>query len=467
MSEHCLQVGIDFGQKSAHFCLLYPDGRPLDVHRAFVNSADGFAQAKQLLLDACARDTFDGVDVSGEATGYYWLPFFLQLHADPDLAAHHLQLFLLNPRWVRWFKKCFAPDDKSDRRDPFYIAERTRTRRPAVSWSPSFDTLPLRFYTRLRFHLVQDLVRAKGYFSALLFLKTSAYVRLKPFANVFGATSRHILSEAPTLERLAALSLPELAQHLDDLSRHRLSEPLDTAGKLQQVAAQSFTLPTALQEPVQRSLDLTLAHIAYLEAQIQQVEAWITAQITHQPAIAKLATIPGVGAVFSSGIGAEIGSVERFLMGTKWDKVHKRLRPKNLRDAEDAIAKVAGLWWPRADSGDFEAEDRRMAKSGNRYLRYYFIQAADKMRIHIPAYAAYYARKFKEVSKHQHKRAMVLTARKSVGLFVGLLHRTRRSARRTTNPHRPPAISSADSSRAAITVRSWPRCREMRTGRLN
>jgi hypothetical protein len=64
-----------------------------------------------------------------------------------------------------------------------------------------------------------------------------------------------------------------------------------------------------------------------------------------------------------------------------------------------------------------------MAKTGNRYLRYYLIQAANKMRTHIPEYAAFYARKFTEASKHHHKRALVLTARKSVGLVVGLLHR--------------------------------------------
>ena len=87
------------------------------------------------------------------------------------------------------------------------------------------------------------------------------------------------------------------------------------------------------------------------------------------------------------------------------------------------MAKIAGLWWPRANSGDFEAEDRRMAKSGNRYLRYYLIQGSDRMRRHIPEYAAFYARKHKEAAKHHHKRALVLTARKSVGLVVGLLHR--------------------------------------------
>jgi hypothetical protein len=77
----------------------------------------------------------------------------------------------------------------------------------------------------------------------------------------------------------------------------------------------------------------------------------------------------------------------------------------------------------RSGSGDFEAEDRRMAKTGDRYLRYYLIQAADKMRKHIPDYADFYARKYWEASKHQHKRTLVLMARKSVGLVVGLLHR--------------------------------------------
>ena len=423
MTNHRLQVGIDFGQKSTHFCLLFPAGRPLESHRAFDNSLTGYAGAKQLWLEALAQDSFDGLDISGEATSYYWLPFFLQLDADPDLATRDLKLFLLNPRWVRWFKKCFPQDDKSDRCDPFYIAERTRTHRPATVWSPQLDTLPLRFYTRYRFHLVQNLVRAKGYFSALLFLKASGYGRLKPFADIFGVTSRKVLSEEPAWDELAALPVTELARQLDELSQHRLPDPTDNARKLQQVATQSFALPPALREPIQRILDLLLDHIAYLEAQLQPVEAWITAQVEQHPTIAKLATIPGVGPVFSSGIGAEIGSVQRFLTGTKWDKGHKHFRPKNLRDAEDAVAKIAGLWWPLTASGDFAAEDRRMAKSGNRYLRYYFIQAADKMRVHIPDYAKFYRRKYREVSKHQHKRALVLTARKGVGLFVGLLHR--------------------------------------------
>ena len=96
-------AGIDFSQKKADCCLMFPNGRLLERHRAFDDSRSCYSVAKQLLLEALDRYGFDGVDVSGEATHHYRLPFFLQLAAEPQLAAYALQLFLLNPRWVRWF----------------------------------------------------------------------------------------------------------------------------------------------------------------------------------------------------------------------------------------------------------------------------------------------------------------------------------------------------------------------------
>ncbi len=421
--SHRLHVGIDFSQKRADVCLLLPNGQPIERHQAFDNSRSGYALAKRLMLDALDSYAFDGVDISGEATGFYWLPFFLQLAADPELEPHDLQLFLLNPRWVAWYKKCFARDDKSDAADPFYIADRTRTHRPPISWSPQLDSLPLRFYTRLRFHLAQDLAREKCYFSAFLFLKASAYGCLKPFSDAFGATSRLVLTQVPSLDELAALPIEGLTTYLYQLSGHHLPDPAKNARQLQRVARESFPLDARLALPVQRILDLTLEHIRFLEGQVHQVDDWIAAELSSHPAIRCLTTISGLGPVFSSGIGSEIGDIHRFLQGAKWDQRRKRYRPRNLRDAEDAVAKCAGLWWPRSASGDFEAEDRRMAKTGNRYLRYYLIEAANTMRQHLPDYADFYARKFQEASKHKHKRALVLTARKSIGLVVGLLHR--------------------------------------------
>jgi len=359
MTSNRLQTGIDFSEKKADFCLLFPDGRPLEQHQSFGNSLPGYSLAKALLIDAMETYHFDGLDVSGEATGFLWLPFFNQLAADPDLEAYDLNLFLLNPRWVKWFKKCFPQDDKTDQKDPFYIADRTRTRRPDATWSPQLETLPLRFYTRLRFHLVQNLAREKCYFSSFLFLKASSYRRLKPFSDVFGLTSRQVLTQYATLDELAAIPMEELTSTLHEMSDHHLRDPFDNARKLHKVATESFPLPDVLALPVHRILDLTLNHIRFLEGQIALVEGWIAAEVQSHSAIMKLASIPGVGPVFSSGSGAEMGNTQRFLQGQKWDKKRKGYRPRNLRDAEDAVAKMAGLWWPRSNSGDLEAEDRQ------------------------------------------------------------------------------------------------------------
>lgn len=423
MNEVCLQTGIDFGARWVDVCVLSPTGEPLVDHQRFANSLPGYQQAKQLLLDTLATQPEHGLNISGEATGMYWLPFFLQLAADAELAAYTPNLYLLNPRWVAWFKKCFAQDDKSDQKDPFYIAERTRTRPPTTTWTPDTANLALRFYTRYRFHLVQRLAQEKCYFSAYLFLKANTYRCVQPFADVFGVTSRLVLNQYPTLDTLSAIPVTELAAQLNALSRHHLRNPQHNAQQLHTVAEESFLLPQRLTTPVHRILTATLAGIAFLEQQIAQVETWIAAELPAHPGIQQLLSIPGVGPVFAAGIGAEIGGTQRFLNGTKWDRRKRRYRPKNLRDAEDGVAKLAGLWWPRANSGGFEAEDRRMAKSGNAYLRYYLIQAANQLRMHIPEYRRFYRRKFSEAAKHKHKRALVLTARKSVGLVVGLLHR--------------------------------------------
>ncbi|TDF91967.1 transposase, partial [Paenibacillus piri] len=72
-------------------------------------------------------------------------------------------------------------------------------------------------------------------------------------------------------------------------------------------------------------------------------------------------------------------------------------------------------------SGPFEAEDTKRIKSGNRFLRYYLVEAANSVKNCDEEFGEYYRKKYKEVPKHQHKRALVLTARKLVRLVDVLL----------------------------------------------
>lgn len=85
------------------------------------------------------------------------------------------------------------------------------------------------------------------------------------------------------------------------------------------------------------------------------------------------------------------------------------------------FAKYAGLYWPKGDSEDFTCEDNKMSRAGNTYLRYYLGEAANSVRKHIREYAEYYARKYAEATRHQHKRVLALTSHKFVQLVFGLL----------------------------------------------
>ena len=106
------------------------------------------------------------------------------------------------------------------------------------------------------------------------------------------------------------------------------------------------------------------------------------------------------------GIIAEIGDIKRF---------------KN----DAALAKFCGLVWSQYQSGEYEAQDTKLRKTGNSYLRYYICLAADCMRKNDSTYSQYYSSKFRESRTHHHKRALVLTARKSIRLIFCLLRENR------------------------------------------
>jgi len=111
-----------------------------------------------------------------------------------------------------------------------------------------------------------------------------------------------------------------------------------------------------------------------------------------------------LGAVFVAGILAEIQDIHRF-------------------PDHSSLAKFAGLFWRTRESGSFQAEETLLGKSGNAYLRYYLIEGANSVRMHNAEYGRYYRIKYDESTKHKHKRALVLTARKLVRLVDAMLRR--------------------------------------------
>ena len=394
-----LMVGIDPHRATNMVCLLRSDGSEIGRRFRVGNNQPGMQQLSKRLNELAQTGEFEGIELLTEATNWYWLGMCYSLPTASQLPIQIRATF--GPRLSANFKKALSVEDHTDTSDSFVLAERLRMKRELpLPFDPDRVYLPLRVLTRQRYHLMQMLKREKAYANNIIYLKISEYTApdKQPFSDVFGVTSRAVLTEFESLEQILAMPLEALAAWISQ--RGRFADPVATARKLQTVASDSFVLPQSFQRPIQIAMGLSLQLIDALEKQAKQLDTAITDQLA---ALELPNTIPGIGPVLAAGLIAEIGDISRF------------------DNDDDKVAKLAGFKWRRHQSADFEAEETPISKHFNRYLRYYFCEAAQLVRIHEPEYAAYYKKKFNEATKHQHKRALVLTARKLVRLVVHLL----------------------------------------------
>ncbi len=403
-------VGLDVSQQEAAVCFLLGDGGEPAPRWTVPNSQPG-ADALVGRLAALAQAHAVGeLRIGMEATGLYWWHLASALKDAPALALYRPQVYALNPKLVHDFRKHYGALPKTDRADAFVIAERIRFGRQLP---PPFQ-LDVRHAarqrrTRFRVHLAQTLAREQRYFLTFLFLRFSGFSQADPCHDPFGATSCAVLAEFTT-EELAQTALDDLAAYLAEKGRGRFKDPADVAATLQRAARDSFRRDQVLDEPLTVVLGTTMGTIRTLQAQLRAVDTTIARERKAIPQT--LASVPGLGPVWTAGLIAEIGGIARFA-------------------DEAALAQYAGLVWKAHESGTFQAEDTAMSKAGNAYLRYSLVEAANSVRLHCPEYAAYYRAKVAQSTKHAHKRALVLTARKLVRLVDALL--------RTDTLYRPPA----------------------------
>ena len=159
------------------------------------------------------------------------------------------------------------------------------------------------------------------------------------------------------------------------------------AAKIVQAAARnSYKLDKCLYEPLTISIASSFNCISSFEKELKAIDKAIlkTVQGLNPDEYTVLNSIPGIGKVYSAGILAELGSIKAFQNANQ-------------------LAKYCGIVWNDNDSGDFESEDSRMSKAGNRYLRYYIIEATGSVINHCPEYKAFYQKKYAETRNHQHK----------------------------------------------------------------
>ena len=395
-----LYVGIDVSSKNNVVYLMKPDGSKIK-NFSVPNSKDGSQTLVKEILSAITSFSLTDLIIGMEATSVYGEHLVCFLREDGSLAPFNRKIHVLNPKQVNKFKQSYNDLPKNDYVDSFVIADCLRFGRINKEvYLDDYRYKALQTLTRARFTTVQNLTREKQRFMNVLFKKYSSLAQEKVFSDTFSSTALALYEEFDSADALAYMDLHELTAFLQEKGKNRFANPDEIAKAIQKAARSSYRLPKTVNDSVNQLLSLSISSIRALESQIKQFDKAIAAQMELIPNT--LTSVKGIGPVYSAGIIAEIGDINRFPNQAK-------------------LAKYAGLSWNQHQSGDFDAQNRRCIRSGNRFLKYYLGEAAMSLVRCDAEYSRFYHLKYKEVNKYQHKRALALTARKLVRLVYRLL----------------------------------------------
>ena len=353
------------------------------------------------IVSALSSMQLSDVVIGLEATSIYGDSLVYALREDGRLGQFGRKIHVLNPKQVKKFKDAYPDLPKNDYVDAFVIADHLRFGRIASEvYMDDFRYKALQTLTRARFYAVQNLTREKQRFANYLFMKCSVLAQEKVLSENTSATTIALMEQFKSVDELAYADLDDLTELIAKLGRGRFADPEATAKAVKTAARGSCRLPKTVNDSVNQAMSVSIAGMRALESQIKTLDKAIEQQFEIIPNT--LTSIPCIGKVYSAGIIAEIGDIHHF-------------------QSQASVAKFAGLVWSQHQSGDFEAEHSHLIKSGNRFLRYYLLEAANSVRRCDSEFRRYYDLKFKEVNRFQHKRALALTARKLVRLVFRLL----------------------------------------------
>lgn len=407
-----LFVGIDISSKTNVVSAIDFNQEYFIKWKPVPNAHGGAELLENMIADILDKNhIFKYVIIGMESTGFYGVHIANYLSSSKKLAAFSIHVYCLNPKEIAQYKKSFNSLDKNDNIDSFIIADFARVGRISIKPWRGCQYLALQRLTRHRMHITECITREKTYMLNNIFLKFSEFAMLgkgeHPFSDKYGATAEAILTEFKTNEDIVNSSVEELAEFINSKSRGRIAEPEKTAKLLQTAARNSYRLDECLYDPLTISITCSFNCISSYEKELKAIDSAIlkTVKGLNPLEYQILNSIPGIGKVYSASILAEMGSIKCFT-------------------DNNSLAKYCGIVWKQNQSGNFNAENTPMSKAGNRYLRYYIIEATGSVIKHCPEFKAFYDKKFAETTTHQHKRALALTSRKFLRMLFGLLDKS-------------------------------------------
>lgn len=396
-----LFVGIDVSSTTLDVSYI-TSGDNKEIHRNSVdNDIIGANRIKQEIIKLNTDYKFESITIGMESTSIYSFHPAYFFQSDDELSSLNTKTVVLNPKETKRYKDIYE-ENKTDSIDAFYIADYIRSGRYTSSVLKTEEYISLQRLTHARGDMVKELTRAKQHFIDNLYYKVNKLADKNFETPVYGDTMMKLLVDDMTIDEIANLPLEGLSEYLKVKSHGRFANPDRLAKAIKKAINGSYKLDKVIKNSVDVILAMYTNQIRALSLSIKQLDKSIADLVKVIPESQILLSIPGIGPVYCAGILAEIGDIERF-------------------NAESQLAKYAGLAWKQTQSGNFRGTITPSVKTGNRYLHYYLVEAANQIVRHDPVFRSYYDKKMSEVQRSPKKRALVLTARKLIRVIFYLL----------------------------------------------
>ena len=357
-------LGIDIG-KNTHVASLVDDKKKV-IFKAFSfsNSIDG-AESLILKLEAFKNE----LEVAMEATGHYWLSLYSYL------VEKNFTVRVINPiQTDGWRQSIEIRKRKTDVIDSLLIADLLRYGDFVETSLSNEDYLSLRNLSRFRSYLISSIGDLKRKTIALLDQVFPEYA--SSFSNIFGKTSKEILSNFSTPSDFEDINSDDLNTFLESVSKKNYaSKKID---ELSKKASSSFGINFCL-DSFSLQIKILIEQISFIQKQVSDVENEI--ELLLEKLNSPITTIPGIGSVNAATILGEIGDIKRFSNPSK-------------------LVAYAGLDASISQSGEYEATYNHMSKRGSPYLRRALFQSALRAEFCDPVFSDYYQKKISEGKHH-------------------------------------------------------------------
>ena len=357
-------LGIDIG-KNTHVASLVDDKKKV-IFKAFSfsNSIDG-AESLILKLEAFKNE----LEVAMEATGHYWLSLYSYL------VEKNFTVRVINPiQTDGWRQGIEIRKRKTDIIDSLLIADLLRYGDFVETSLSNEDYLSLRNLSRFRSYLISSIGDLKRKTISLLDQVFPEYA--SSFSNIFGKTSKEILSNFSTPSDFEDINSDDLNTFLESVSKKNYaSKKID---ELSKKASSSFGINFCL-DSFSLQIKMLIEQISFIQSQVSDVENEI--EVLLKELNSPITTIPGIGSVNAATILGEIGDIKRFSNPSK-------------------LVAYAGLDASISQSGEYESTYNHMSKRGSPYLRRALFQSALRAEFCDPVFSNFYQKKISEGKHH-------------------------------------------------------------------